>query len=308
MSMRRFRVEESSMLPTLAPGEEIVATDARPARVGELVVFPHPARDDFWLVKRRVRAPVPLETGQAWALSDNRQVASVDSRTFGPVPLDRMMPVVTRLDHDTFAEASTFLAGEDDSLAGILSTHGLPDFWSRPPGFPTLTLLILEQQVSLESGAAVYRRLVTAAGGSGPGHIHGLGVDGVRACGVTRQKTGYILDLAAAVLGGDLDLPGLDTVTEGQARAALLGIRGVGEWTADAYLLSAQRRPDVFPVGDRALQVGMAETLGLDTIPDSEQLLFLAEPWRPMRAVAARLVWHSYLSRRGRSEPEHALP
>jgi DNA-3-methyladenine glycosylase II len=84
-------------------------------------------------------------------------------------------------------------------------------------------------------------------------------------------------------------------------------MRGVGAWTADAYLLSAQRRPDVFPVGDRALQVGVAEALGLSEVPGGEQLLILAEPWRPVRAVAARLLWHAYLMRRGRGEPEHAL-
>jgi DNA-3-methyladenine glycosylase II len=218
-----------------------------------------------------------------------------------------MMPVVTRLDPSTFAEASALLAEEDDALARVVSTHGLPDFWSRPPGFPTLALLILEQQVSLESGAAVFRRLVTAAGGSGPEHIVRLGADGIRACGVTRQKTEYLIDLAAAVLSGNLDLAGLDSVTEDRARGVLLEMRGVGAWTADAYLLSAQRRPDVFPVGDRALQVGVAEALGLSEVPGGEQLLILAEPWRPVRAVAARLLWHAYLMRRGRGEPEHAL-
>ncbi len=83
-------------------------------------------------------------------------------------------------------------------------------------------------------------------------------------------------------------------------------MRGIGSWTADAYLLSALLLPDAFPVGDRALQVGVAEALGLQQIPGPEELEIVSAPWRPVRAVAARLVWHLYLSRRGRSEP--ALP
>ena len=293
------------MLPTLTPGEEIVATDRRRPRVGEVVVFPHPERDDFWLVKRRARPPGSLRAGQAWALSDNREVASIDSRSFGPVPLDRMMPRVTQLDTSTFVEACDLLIEEDSALADLVAAFGVPGFWARPPGFPTLVLLILEQQVSLESGAAVYRRLVARAGGISPGLILGLGAEGIRATGVTRQKAGYVVDLATAVLSGTVDLDGIESAGEDVARASLLGLRGVGLWTADAYLLSAQRRTDIFPLGDRALQVGIAETLGLARIPTQEEMLLLAESWRPIRAVAARLIWHSYLTRRGRAEPEH---
>lgn len=293
------------MLPTLTPGEEIVVTDRRRPRVGEVVVFPHPERDDFWLVKRRSRPPRSLRAGEAWALSDNQETGSVDSRSFGPIQLDQMRPLVTRLDTSTFVEACDLLAGEDGALAVLVATYGVPGFWARPPGFPTLVLLILEQQVSLESGAAVYGRLVAEAGGISPSLILGLGEKGIRACGVTRQKTGYIIDLAGGVLSGTLDLDGIESAREEVARATLLALRGVGEWTADAYLLSAQRRTDVFPLGDRALQVGMAETLGLSKIPGQEELQLLAEPWRPLRAVAARMIWHAYLTRRGRAEPEH---
>jgi DNA-3-methyladenine glycosylase II len=102
---------------------------------------------------------------------------------------------------------------------------------------------------------------------------------------------------------GKLDLERLEAHPVGEARATLLAIKGIGPWTADAYLLSASRRPDMWPVGDRALQVGAGETLGMRTIPDEAQLEILGEPWRPMRAVAARLIWHAYLSERGRVEP-----
>src|SRR5690606_13680861 len=160
---------------------------------------------------------------------------------------------------------------------------------------------------SLESGAAVFRRLSAAAGGITPEKLLALGEEGIRSAGVTRQKAGYLVELAERVATGDLDLEALEREPEDRAREILLSCRGIGPWTADVYLLSALRHLDVFPVGDRALQVGTGEVLGLAEPPSPDDLEFLSQPWRPVRAVAARLIWHAYLARRGRSEPEHAL-
>ena len=291
------------MRPTLVPGDEVVATDSRQSSIGDVVVFPHPGREDFWMVKRRVSPPDSLGPGLAWVMSDNLSVTRADSRSLGPLPVESLMPVVDRLDAVTFAEACVLLASEDPALAAVVERHGVPEFWQRTPGFANLVLLILEQQVSLESGAAVYRRLLESAGGVTPEAILDLGGEGVMASGVTRQKTGYILDLAQAILDEVLDLDALSTADRDTAREVLLGLRGVGPWTADVYLLSALAHPDMFPVGDRALQVGTAEVLGMTSIPDPGQLEILSQPWRPVRAVAARLLWHAYLTTRGRVEP-----
>jgi DNA-3-methyladenine glycosylase II len=307
MAMLRFRVAEDSMRPALLPGSEFVATESRQARVGDLVALPHPERDDFWLVKRRVDPPQPLPDGLAWVSSDNSTVNGVDSRSFGPVPVEALRPVVEQLDSTTFGEAVDLLTAEDPALAAIVEEHGSPRFWRRQPGFPTLVLFILEQQVSLESGAAVFRRISQAAGSVQPGNLLALGEDGLRAAGTTRQKAGYLIGLAEAVFSSALDLGELERAPSNRARDVLLGIKGVGPWTADVYLLSALRHVDVLPVGDRALQVGAAETLGLATIPGSSDLELLAEPWRPLRSVAARLIWHGYLARRGRTEPDHPV-
>ena len=102
---------------------------------------------------------------------------------------------------------------------------------------------------------------------------------------------------------GELDLDGLATLGFSDARDILLGVKGIGPWTADVYLLSALRFPDVFPLGDRALQVGVGEVLGMTSAPDGDELELLSLPWRPIRAAAARIIWHSYLGRRGRAEP-----
>jgi DNA-3-methyladenine glycosylase II len=210
---------------------------------------------------------------------------------------------VERLDDQTFALGADLLASEDEHLAALIDRWGLPDFWHRPPGFQTLVLLVLEQQVSLESGAAMYRRLAGLIGDVTAASVLSAGDEALRSIGVTRQKSGYLLGLATRVSEGVLDLDAMELATVDDARAALLEIKGIGPWTADAYLLSASRRTDMWPVGDRALQVGASEALGMATIPDEGELEILAEPWRPIRAVAARLIWHAYLSERGRVEP-----
>lgn len=284
------------MTPTLQPGQEVVAVTTRRATPGNLVVFEHPSRPGFWLIKR-------LGDVDGWITSDNEELSDTDSRTLGRVALDALLPVVERLDEDTFRMAVDLLAAEDHSLARVVDRWGVPEFWQRRPGFPTLTLLILEQQVSLESGAAMYRRLAGLVGPVTPESVLAAGPDRLRSIGVTRQKAGYLVDLAARIVAGEIDLAVLENAPVGVARETLLAIRGIGPWTADAYLLSASRRPDMWPVGDRALQVGVAEVLEIGETPDTDQLQVLGESWRPVRAAAARLIWHSYLCERGRVEP-----
>ena len=287
------------MSPTLQPGQEVVTLDTRRAEPGNLVVFESPRRPGMWLIKR-------LTDEDGWVTSDNPYDGADDSATLGRLPVDILLPVVDRLDAETFNEGCLLLASEDESLADLIARWGVPGFWNRRPGFPTLVLLILEQQVSLESGAAMYRRLVGLCGDVTPGNVLVAGEPGLRSIGVTRQKSSYLVDLAQRVELGDLDLGAMETMVLETARAELLSLRGIGPWTADAYLLSAGRRPDMWPVGDRALQVGTAEVLGMSFPPNEAELEIIAEPWRPIRAVAARLIWHAYLSLRGRVEPPDA--
>jgi DNA-3-methyladenine glycosylase II len=308
--MQRFQVSEDSMRPILAPGDEFVATASRTPVVGDIVALPHPGRDAFWLVKRvgagpgdRVDGRGSLRHDEAWVVSDNPSVAATDSRSFGPVPLAGLRPMVTRLEEITFREAVDLLASEEPVFAAVIDQHGAPPFWSRPAGFGTLVWLIMEQQVSLESGAAMYRRLHELLGMITPETVAASTESALRGIGVTRQKTAYLLELGRSVAGGDLDLDALAGMPFSEARDALLGVKGIGPWTADVYLLSALRFPDVFPLGDRALQVGAGEVLGMSTVPNRDELELLSLPWRPIRAAAARIIWHAYLGNRGRVEP-----
>ena len=296
MSMKRFVVAGHSMLPTLAPGQEVVATQSLKPSVGDLVAFPDPEIDDRWLIKR-------LQDAAGHVASDNPEDSARDSKEFGSVPVGTMHTVINRLDRATFEEAATLLASEDESIQRVIERWGMPEFWARIPGFETLVLLILEQQVSLESGAAMYKRLRDLLGSVEPQRILDCGEQPVRDIGVTRQKASYLAGLAEAVESGGLSLTAIEHMGVDEAREALTSLKGIGNWTADAYLLSASRRPDMWPVGDRALQVGAGEVVGMERPADEEELTLLGEPWRPVRAVAARVIWHNYLCERGRVEP-----
>lgn len=192
------------------------------------------------------------------------------------------------------------LARRDSRLHRVLDAVGAPPPWERPPGFPTLVLFILEQQVSLASARAAFRRLEESLDEITPSSIIGAPDPVLRDAGVSRQKNRYIRNLADAVMDGSLDLHGLSRMPDDQAVVALTAITGIGRWTAEVYLLACLQRPDVWPVGDRALQVSAAEVLELDEVPGPDALREIGETWRPHRSTAARILWHAYLTRRGR--------
>jgi DNA-3-methyladenine glycosylase II len=206
------------------------------------------------------------------------------------------------VDDDLFTRTVTDLTSADPALAAIAQSHGTPALWRREPGFPSLVLFILEQQVSLASAAAAYRKVLARVGVMEPGRLLATTPEQLRTDGVSRQKDRYLRALAEAVHSGSLDLDALEGMPDEQVRARLTALPGIGRWTADVYLLACLGRPDLWPVGDRALQVAVAEALGLDAVPDQARLEELGERWRPHRSTAARLLWHGYLSRRGRVE------
>jgi DNA-3-methyladenine glycosylase II len=207
--------------------------------------------------------------------------------------------VTSPLTHDTLAGAVAELTARDARLARIVSAFGPPPLWAREPGFATLLYLILEQQVSLASARSAYDRLMDTLNPLTPGGFLELDDATLLKIGFSRQKARYGRELALAVLSGALDLDTLHELDDDAARAALMRVVGIGRWTADIYLLQALLRPDVWPTGDLALAVAAQQALGLPTRPAFGDLESLGDAWRPWRAVAARLLWHDYLSRRG---------
>ena len=191
------------------------------------------------------------------------------------------------------------LSARDPALAAIVARHGPPPLWARPRGFATLARIVLEQQVSLASAATLFARVEAALGGFTPDAVAAAGEAGLRALGLTRQKARYVAALADAVRSGALALDALHRRPDAEAEAALVAMPGVGPWTAGVYLLMALGRPDAWPPGDLALHKAIMRTEGLPRLPASAEATALAERWRPWRAVAARILWHGYLSDRG---------
>lgn len=205
------------------------------------------------------------------------------------------------MDEPALARAVRTLARAEPRFAHIVKRHGPPPLWPREPGFATLVLLMLEQQVSLAQGRAMFARIANATGTLTPAGVAKLGEDGLRALGVTRQKSAYLAALASRIETKALDLDGLAALSDVEADAALDALHGVGPWTAQCYLLFALRRADVFPAADLALLEAVRQLWRLRARPSPEALARRAHAWRPHRAVAARLLWHHYLSERGRS-------
>lgn len=193
------------------------------------------------------------------------------------------------------------LSQQEPRFATIVERHGPPPLWPREPGFATLALLLLEQQVSLAQARAMFGRVVAAAGVMTPHAVHALGVEGLKAIGVTRQKSAYLHGLASTVVEGRFDFGALEAMDDDAATQALDALHGIGHWTAQCYLLFALGRPDVFPAADIGLMDAAHQVFRLRARPTPEALMKRSEAWRPYRAVAARLLWHHYLSVRGRS-------
>lgn len=206
--------------------------------------------------------------------------------------------MIETLDEKNLTPICEQLAAADRDLAYIFLTYKTPPLWRREASFATLVHIILEQQVSLASALSAFNRLKEKLGTITPENLLGLTDEELKACYFSRQKTVYARELAKAVLEGSLNLQALEDLPDAEVKSELKKIKGIGDWTADIYLLMAMLRADVMPKGDLALHVAYKKLKNLALAPDSEKFQQIAEKWKPFRAVAARLLWHFYLSKR----------
>ena len=190
------------------------------------------------------------------------------------------------------------LSHRDKRLAVIYKNHGAPPLWAREPTFATLIHIILEQQVSLASALAAFNKLIEVIGDITPENVLSLSDTEMKAAYFSRQKAAYARHLANAVRAGGLDLAALDAFPDDEVRARLMQIKGIGRWTSDIFLLMCLMRPDVMPKGDIALYKAWQTVDGLAKRPMPEEFDELSVRWKPYRSVAARLLWHFYLSER----------
>lgn len=188
------------------------------------------------------------------------------------------------------------LGALDDDLGAILQEHGYPPMWVRPNTFETLVHFVLEQQVSLASALSALHKLKEKTGGITPSEVLKLNDQEMRACYVSRQKMGYIRGIANAIESGALDLTTLEKLSEEEVRQNLVALKGIGNWTADVYLMFVLQKTDVFPIGDIAAVNAIKRAKRLPKDTEREQVLLVAEQWKPYRIIATMILWHHYLS------------
>ena len=193
-------------------------------------------------------------------------------------------------------DAIDFLTARNPVFLDIIDKYGLPPIPKRPQGFATLVLLILEQQVSIDSAKATFLK-IKAYTTCSPENMVELSDEEFRNLGVSRQKTKYIKILAEAVLSKELDIESLATKSAKEVREELIKLKGIGNWTIDIYLMFCLQEPDLIPLGDIAVVNTIKELLD---IHDKKEMEIHAEQWSPYRSYATYLLWHYYLNKRNR--------
>jgi DNA-3-methyladenine glycosylase II len=197
---------------------------------------------------------------------------------------------------DSFHSFCDKLIATDTDLAAVFNAYGYPPFWNRPNTFETLVHIILEQQVSLASALSALNKLKERLQELTPARLLLLTDEEMRACYVSRQKNNYLKYLAEAILSGQLNLAALENMPDEEVRARLTALKGIGNWTADIYLIFVLQHPDVFPIGDLAAVNALKRVKNLRAETTREQVLEVAAQWQPYRTIATMLLWHYYLS------------
>jgi DNA-3-methyladenine glycosylase II len=186
---------------------------------------------------------------------------------------------------------------KDRIFSMIYNQYGEPPNWSRPRGFVSLCRIILEQQVSLASAKAHFNKLNIHVVDFTPLNILGLSDTEMRACQVSRQKARYLRALASAVLDGSIDFDELRQQNDAAIKEKLMAVKGIGQWTADIYLMFCEQAKDVFPIGDIAISNTLEE---LTKTKSREDMVEYANRWKPNRSLASFFLWHYYLKKRNR--------
>lgn len=200
------------------------------------------------------------------------------------------------LTSETIAVGIQELSERDSDLAKIIVEYGHPPNWEREEGFPGLVRIIVGQQVSVASANAISKRLINLVQPLTPENFLKFDDMQLQKVGLSRQKITYCRALSQAISNGEIDLDFLASAEEETIRTQLKSIKGIGDWTVDIYLMMSLQRADAFPKGDLGLIIAYQKLKNLPSRPTPKELEYIAEKWRPWRAIATRILWHYYLS------------
>jgi DNA-3-methyladenine glycosylase II len=231
---------------------------------------------------KRARKAAPKKA----AAPRRRRVAKAATRRYLPGP-----PIDSQAALDQ--ACARLLVIDPETAPRLIEVGGPPALRWREPGFAGLAATIVSQQVSVASAEAMLRRVKAELEPLSAATVLAADDATLRRCGLSQAKMRALRALAAATLDG-LDLDALGALAAEEAHGALVAVKGIGPWTADLFLLFCLGHPDAFPSGDLALQEAARLAFGLRQRPDALTLERIAERWRPLRGVAARLLWGYY--------------
>lgn len=191
-------------------------------------------------------------------------------------------------------KALDHLKSADVLMASIIERVGPCRMTYREPTFEALARAIVFQQLSTKAASTIYRRLEEAAGGRiSPESIQQLSVPEMRQAGLSKQKIGYIRDLAEHAISGKVDFAKLPDMEDEEVIVALTDIKGIGVWTAHMFLIFALRRPNVLPVGDLGVRMAIKQLYKKRKLPLAKDIEKLAKSWHPYCSFASWYLWRS---------------
>jgi DNA-3-methyladenine glycosylase II len=199
---------------------------------------------------------------------------------------------------DHFIELCDWCISKEPKLESVIQQFDYPPFWHREANFPTLILTILEQQVSLASAKAAYKKLLDKIIEITPENLLKLTDEELRSCYFSRQKIIYTRILATEIIEGRLILDELNLQAEEEIRKQLIQLKGIGNWTIDMYVLMSLHFADIFPPGDLATIKSVYE---LDLVPaeySKQQIVDYMLRFSPYQSVATYILWHAYIQKR----------
>ncbi len=202
------------------------------------------------------------------------------------------------------AKARAALAAADPAMAALIERIGEIDLKTRlrrrseekpPDAYGALLRAIVGQQLSTKAARTIYLRVCDLFGGSTPSpeQLLEAGEEDLRGCGLSGRKVEYVRDLAVHVLDGELELDRLGDLSDEEAIAEIVAVRGLGQWTAEMFLLFHLERPDVLSGGDLGIRKAVQIEYGLEEMPTPQRVLEIGEPWRPNRSLASLYLWES---------------
>jgi DNA-3-methyladenine glycosylase II len=203
------------------------------------------------------------------------------------------MTTPIRTEADVKAGLAALLV-RDPRLKEVLIVAGEVPLRRREGGLEGLVRIIMGQQLSTASAEAIWGRLRAAYEPFHHSVLSRARVPKLQRLGLSAAKIRTLRAIVDAIESGAIDFDALVDMPADEARATLTAVHGIGPWTADLYLLSCLGHPDAWPAGDLALQEAVRLAFGLKSRPTAKEMVMLAEPWRPWRAVAARLLWSYY--------------